>query len=559
MSLINYSPSMKDVIVISKDGDRIPKSKMLLVDSMKELFFRFKEEHPAVKIGMSKFCSLRPRWCVTSQSPGTLNVCVCIQHQNPKLMLAALNPSLKYRDMLAMLVCSLSDENCMYYQNDTNYRCKNCPNPRDLTEYLQDKVYGAEITYSEWITEDGQTVMKKTIDTADLFVEKLTSILQKLCRHHFVSEEQSKYLKSLKEGLKEGECLILLDFAENYTLLIQDEVQSHHWSGQQATLHNVVVYFLESQILQHKSFCFISDYLPHDVQSVHAFIQVLVPKLKNFISTLHTLLFFSDGGPAHYKNRHNFANLSFFKLDFNGLIAKWFFSGSGHGKNAADGVGGTVKKLARLEAKRRHVTNQMLTPFDLFVWAKKAIPAIEFIYVPAADIEKWTRKLERRLKRAVAIPGTRSFHCYQPTEKLGELRASILSNPVSKLHSQIFTVVPSLYTPITCADLEFNMCVAVEYENAWWLGLITDIMEDTEEATVKFYHQSESMNSIGFYFPAKCDKSTLNVNAIICKLNHEALKRRSKTSKYFDLDSSNWEKISDSYADFSLYWSSFPS
>ena len=80
-----------------------------------------------------------------------------------------------------------------------------------------------------------------------------------------------------------------------------------------------------------------------------------------------------------------------------------FFSASGHGKNSADGIGGTVKKLARLEAKRRDTTGQMLTPFDLFFWAKTAIPSIEFIYVPAAaDIEEWTRKLERRFKRAIA-------------------------------------------------------------------------------------------------------------------------------------------------------------
>ncbi len=71
--------------------------------------------------------------------------------------------------------------------------------------------------------------MKKVIDEADVFVEKLSSTLQKLCRHHFVSEEQGKYFKDLKEGLKEGECLVLFDFAENYTLLIQDFKTANRW------------------------------------------------------------------------------------------------------------------------------------------------------------------------------------------------------------------------------------------------------------------------------------------------------------------------------------------
>ena len=96
----------------------------------------------------------------------------------------------------------------------------------------------------------------------------------------------------MKENLKEEECLILLDFAENYSLMIQDEVHSHHWSCQQATLHNVVVYYFAGGSLSHQSFCFISDYLTHGAQSVHAFIQDLVPKLKNLSRMIRTLLFF---------------------------------------------------------------------------------------------------------------------------------------------------------------------------------------------------------------------------------------------------------------------------
>ena len=126
------SPAMKDVVMISIFGKRIPKSKMLIMDSIKELYARFKEEHPTIQIGLAKFYSFRPRWCVTSQSSNTLNVCVCVHHQNPKLMLAALDPSLKYREMLAKLVCSLDCKNCMYYQvNSGINRCSQCPDSSD--------------------------------------------------------------------------------------------------------------------------------------------------------------------------------------------------------------------------------------------------------------------------------------------------------------------------------------------------------------------------------------------------------------------------------------------
>jgi hypothetical protein len=211
------------------------------MDSIKELFFRLKEEYPTLKIGLSKFYSLRPRWCISSDATNTLNVCVCIHHQNPKFMLAALDPSIKYREMLAMLVCSLDNESCMYYQNFPSHRCTDCPDPSVLSEFLRSKLQEEEITYSEWVSEEGQTLMEKVIDQADVFVEKLTLKLQQLCRHHYISDKQGKFFKQLKENLKEEECLILLDFAENYSLMIQDEVQSHHWSCQQATLYNVIL------------------------------------------------------------------------------------------------------------------------------------------------------------------------------------------------------------------------------------------------------------------------------------------------------------------------------
>ena len=37
-------------------------------------------------------------------------------------------------------------------------------------------------------------------------------------------------------------CIILIDFAENYSFLVQDAIQSFCWQNQQATLHPFAVY-----------------------------------------------------------------------------------------------------------------------------------------------------------------------------------------------------------------------------------------------------------------------------------------------------------------------------
>ena len=54
------------------------------------------------------------------------------------------------------------------------------------------------------------------------------------------------------------------DFAKNYAFVVQDEVQSFHWSKQYCTLHPVVLYHKENDKLQHRSFCFLLDDLEHD-------------------------------------------------------------------------------------------------------------------------------------------------------------------------------------------------------------------------------------------------------------------------------------------------------
>ena len=53
--------------------------------------------------------------------------------------------------------------------------------------------------------------------------------------------------------------------AKNFTFVVQNEVQSYHLYNEHATVHPVVVYFQDNETVRHRSFCFISDELRHDV------------------------------------------------------------------------------------------------------------------------------------------------------------------------------------------------------------------------------------------------------------------------------------------------------
>ena len=65
------------------------KSDIAYVTYVNELHAAYKEKNPTHKIGLSKFCSLRPKWCVTVSSSGTHSVCVCTIHHNTKLLVDA--------------------------------------------------------------------------------------------------------------------------------------------------------------------------------------------------------------------------------------------------------------------------------------------------------------------------------------------------------------------------------------------------------------------------------------------------------------------------------------
>lgn len=57
-------------------------------------------------------------------------MCVCEQHQNAKLLVAALPDRSDYKNLLSKMVCSLENRNCMMQL------CEKCPGKSALREYL---------------------------------------------------------------------------------------------------------------------------------------------------------------------------------------------------------------------------------------------------------------------------------------------------------------------------------------------------------------------------------------------------------------------------------------
>lgn len=92
-------PGKKDCISVKGiNGEKSNLQKRLILCDLKELYIHFKENYPDLKIGLSKFADLRPKFCVLAGASGTHSVCVCLYHQNVKLMLTAIKVHYSYKD-----------------------------------------------------------------------------------------------------------------------------------------------------------------------------------------------------------------------------------------------------------------------------------------------------------------------------------------------------------------------------------------------------------------------------------------------------------------------------
>ena len=241
--------------------------------NLNELHENYKKLNPGDKIGLSKFCSLRPKHCITVGCRGTHSVCVCSIHQNVKLMVGALptESTITYHELMEKLVCSVDSKICMLH------RCPSCPGSESLFHFLYeacklDKVSDeALINYKQWVTTD-RTTLQDCSKTVIEFIKAIIDKINTLTSHHFIPKHQSRFLSTQKANLAADEAIIILDFAENYSFVIQDAAQGHHWDNSQATLHPFVLYYKTGDKVCHLSICIISDCLKHETITVHKFL-----------------------------------------------------------------------------------------------------------------------------------------------------------------------------------------------------------------------------------------------------------------------------------------------
>lgn len=435
-------PGQKDYVSVQKDGKRQLIQKRLLMMNLRETYKCFKKRYSAVKIGFSSFASLRPKQCKLLTNLGTHNVCVCTTHENIKLILHSLKKFNIPNDMKTYtdsLLCANKTANC-YLR-----RCKDCPDSssleNNLTKQLEQK-YIEQLSFEQWVTTD-RCDLETIVKSADEFLPFFCLKLESWIPHDFVKTEQSEFLKNTKSKLQDGEFLAILDFSENYSFVLQDEVQSHHWNIQQATIHPFVIYYREHTKVKYYSFIVISEELRHDSVAVNLFISKMMHFLRvDQQKTINKMYFMSDGAASQYKNRKNFSSLCKFKSRY-GIEAEWHFFATSHGKGPCDAIGGTLKRMATRASLAKEREHPIKNAKELFDWAnnrkEKELTTLFFDFSTTDEYESMAVELTEQYDNAKTIQGTQKFHSFIPLSE-SIIKAKLYSNCNEK-DVKIFNIV----------------------------------------------------------------------------------------------------------------------
>lgn len=326
-------------------------------------------------------------------------------HQSLQTIMKESVPHEHWKEHLKIAICSDPNEKC--YTN----KCKECPNIIDIQASIQNMVidfdHEYDVKYQQWVSTDRPEIVSVTKPVSEFILEYSYQLIS-LKTHDFIAKKQAENLEELKSNLKTGECVVLMDFAQNYSHVVQNSIQSQFFSMRQTTLHPVVIYWKQNDELLHKSFVYVSDVMKHDTIFVYCVQQKLMEEIKKVLPTVNRIHYYTDGCASQYKSKKYFLNLLHHLNDF-GIHATHHFHATSHGKGPIDGVGGTSKReVYQASMKGENILNA--SEFHQYLVKKNT--AISSSLITESEYSTAKTMLTERWLNAKTIKGTQKLHYF---------------------------------------------------------------------------------------------------------------------------------------------------
>lgn len=347
-----------------------------------------------------------------------------------------------------------------------------------------------------------------------------------------------------EENLEKDECLLHVDFSENYACKYNKEIQSVHFGGshKQASLHTGVLYKVkDGNEVQAEGFCTISACTDHGPPAIWAHLDPILKSIREEMPEITKLLMWSDSPSTQYRQKGNFFFISTLPFQMGFKAISWNFFESGHGKGAADGIGGAVKRTT--DSLVSH-GEDLSDPKGLYMKLQKASKTkLYFIE------EEKVKAMATKLPNLTTIPGTMRIHQVTATKsynmvyrdvscccKLGTLcrceNAKSYNFPGGEVHEH----EPSLQSVHPDLPAIGKFCV-IRYEGQAFPGKVLDMDENDVQVTC--------MHKVGenqFFWPAPLTDVLYYPYEDVLRLIPEP-KPVTKIGRHFQVDPIVWKSI----------------
>ena len=81
----------------------------------------------------------------------------------------------------------------------------------------------SEVIFKLWQSTD-RAMLNTLTPPTDEFIQLAASQLNKITAHSFIAKSQAQHLKNRKESIQLDTAIVLLDFPENFSFVVPDEV-----------------------------------------------------------------------------------------------------------------------------------------------------------------------------------------------------------------------------------------------------------------------------------------------------------------------------------------------
>jgi hypothetical protein len=140
-----------------------------------------------------------------------------------------------------------------------------------------------DANWSIWTTCQNRVELQHRTGSFRSLVDQLNSVWSAFMTHSFVTREQRDHIKLIKKSSSLTTfAVVQIDFAENFSFVVQKEVQSAHWNHKQATIFTVFIKVGSD----HRNMVIISNYMDHDttfvycaLQQITQFIRAIYPNI----------------------------------------------------------------------------------------------------------------------------------------------------------------------------------------------------------------------------------------------------------------------------------------